>query len=198
MQECNTSDSGPGGLYIKTDERSEYKSGSVADRALHKPGKLRNAFNYDRDSDENHDVKPQIATSLKASGVNISEQQLAFYDEPIGVSVEHINPIDNMGSGMMSANGNALAGMVTWMATLIATVAIYMTNKKHRVYDIKDSREKINSQLIGGAVSAVTSAFTVTMAVKYIIGFDIPVMETFVYEIFAVFGMMMLILGVMR
>lgn len=143
-------------------------------------------------------VKPQIATSLTSSGVNISEQQLAFYDEPIGVSVEHINPIDNMGSGMMSANGNALAGMVTWMATLIATVAIYMTNKKHRVYDIKDSREKINSQLIGGAVSAVTSAFAVTMAVKYIIGFDIPVMETFVYEIFAVFGMMMLILGVMR
>lgn len=55
MQECNTSDSGPGGLYIKTDERSECKSGSVADRALHKPGKLRNAFNYDRDSDEKHD-----------------------------------------------------------------------------------------------------------------------------------------------
>ena len=27
----------------------------VADRALHKPGKLRNAFNYDRDSDEKHD-----------------------------------------------------------------------------------------------------------------------------------------------
>ena len=99
-------------------------------------GSFRNAFNYDRDSDENmisqmsDAVKPQIATSLTSSGVNISEQQLAFYDEPIGVSVEHINPIDNMGSGMVSANGNALAGMVTWMATLIATVAIYMTNKK--------------------------------------------------------------------
>lgn len=67
-------------------------------------------------------VKPQIATSLTSSGVNISEQQLAFYDEPIGVSVEHINPIDNMGSGMMSANGNALAAL----AMFLSMGAIYL------------------------------------------------------------------------
>lgn len=143
-------------------------------------------------------MKPQVAAAFASAGINITQEQLAYYDAPVISKVEHINPVDNMGSGLMSANGHVLAGMMAWMATLIGTVMLYLFNKKHGVTDVKESAKKINIQVCVGLASSALVAITLALILKYIIGFDINVGYTFGYLIFAVFGIMMLLLGVMR
>lgn len=50
--------------------------------------------------------------------------------EPISCDIRYINPVDNMGEGLMSVNGHALAGMITWITMLIAAVMLYMYGRK--------------------------------------------------------------------
>lgn len=57
--------------------------------------------------------------------------------EPLSCDIRYINPVDNMGEGLMSVNGHALAGMITWMNMLIATVMLYMYGRRRPDPDVK-------------------------------------------------------------
>ena len=143
-------------------------------------------------------MQPQIAAAFTQAGVEISADQLAYYDEPIAAEVAYIHPVSNMGTGIMSANGHALAAMLSWMPMLIATVMLYLYNRKHRVSDARASRRALAVQLGWGIVASATTALAVTGVITGIMGLDVDFGATFLYLWIAIFGFMMLILGVMR
>lgn len=159
---------------------------TIAEQAL--TGLIDNAGNM---------MKPEILKAYTAAGVQLSTEQAAYYDEPLTAEVEHINPV-NSASGISVMGANVLISMVTWMASLLMSVLIYLYYKKERVLDAKYSVVKITTQVFAGLVSAcVLSAFIIFL-MKSLEGFDIPFGSTFVYVSLASFCIVMLLIGILR
>ena len=88
--------------------------------------------------------------------------------------------------------------IVEWMTAIGTATVVYMANRRHRVYDVEESRRKITFQVVLGFAAAVVGGVIITVTELYMTGASAGAWETVLYETAAVYGIMMLVLGVMR
>ena len=141
-----------------------------------------------------------METSMTAMAAQLAGAFSQGSTDPVKCSVEYINPTAGMGEGLMSVNGHALAGMITWVTMLVGTVIIYMYGRSTRGADIDKAheRKKTGMQISFGALVSLTDAAAVLVVLKYLMGFDIGLGSTFCYTAIVIFGFMMFILGLMK
>lgn len=143
-------------------------------------------------------MRPQVLQKLTAAGVTVTEDQLNCYTDPVSSDIEYVNPIDCCGSGMMSMNGNGLAGMFTWMVTLFSTIPLYFYYRKRKEESLGEPVKKVVTQILWGMVVAAIGAVTVVFCLNKLIGFDIDPVSSGMYAGIAIWCIMMIVLGILR
>lgn len=143
-------------------------------------------------------MKPQILAALRGTGVNITGEQAAIYDEPITASIDYVHPVGGRETSITGGNADALGGMMTWPVALISSVILYRYYRKEKTHDVSFSAKRITVQIAGGLITAITGALAITFSMTKILGLEIPFGETSLFGTIAIFGLMMIIVSVLR